>query len=535
MNDYCYEAVEKRDRLYEKELFSQKKDIKAKYQKALTPCDRGNPFIECLPYPYLDNEQIIAAYTRHLPYYDANEERGIASSERKAYVDQLRLLRFPLPFHPELEMCFYSALCASYRMRKHCMDNKYGYPCVLRRGEVLLNDWLEGSVASATNEGFALLGCSGAGKSSALEVLLEKYPQTVFHEFEGRRVPQIIYLVVSVKPNRHFAELYKAIGHEIDKALGTNNVYEHEIERKKTLGEKLGKLREWIERFAIGAIIFDEIQLISFESTKESSFETLMVLSNETKVAICVVGTEDAYAKMYTNLRTARRVGTVIQAGTYCNNRNYFDMLLRHLWYYQWFDEHIELTEEIKDIFYESSHGIIDQMVGLYIWVQKEYLKYPKRPKVTAHFIKQVRKMYQEHMDKLVKETPTDLVGGGSKNRGEYPDGLALGQAKQSIAANEIMEQASQIEVDKLRNNVVNNIQNTTDEYGVDMIIQAYQMYVGENKGRKLDERTTTRAVFAMLKNMQNSNRKRSRSKSGNTVPHDKMREEVLGNPRTEK
>ena len=43
------------------------------------------------------------------------------------------------------------------------------------------------------------------------------------------------------------------------------------------------------EVFSIGAIILDEIQLIDFNSTKENSFESLLLLTNETKVAFVVI------------------------------------------------------------------------------------------------------------------------------------------------------------------------------------------------------------------------------------------------------
>ena len=39
-----------------------------------------------------------------------------------------------------------------------------------------------------------------------------------------------------------------------------------------------------------------------------------MILANRTKVAIAVVGTEDAYEMMFSKFRTGRRVGTVIKA-----------------------------------------------------------------------------------------------------------------------------------------------------------------------------------------------------------------------------
>lgn len=83
-----------------------------------------------------------------------------------------------------------------------------------------------------------------------------------------------------------------------------------------------------MERFAIGLIIFDEIQLIDFNSTRENSFESLMILSNRTKVAIGVVGTEDAYEMMFPKLRTGRRVGSPVRAQKYCSNYRYFQYWL---------------------------------------------------------------------------------------------------------------------------------------------------------------------------------------------------------------
>lgn len=41
-------------------------------------------------------------------------------------------------------------------------------------------------------------------------------------------------------------------------------------------------------------------------------------IGNRTKVAIAVVGTEDAYSKMFTHLRTARRLGNIISGNLYC-------------------------------------------------------------------------------------------------------------------------------------------------------------------------------------------------------------------------
>ncbi len=105
---------------------------------------------------------------------------------------------------------------------------------------------------------------------------------------------------------------------EITDVIAENDVdnsevsYETVIEKTRSLGGKADKVRDLIEKFSIGIIVFDEIQLINFNSSKENSIEGLMTLANKTKVAMGVVGTEDAFAMMFKKLRTGRRLGESI-------------------------------------------------------------------------------------------------------------------------------------------------------------------------------------------------------------------------------
>ena len=75
------------------------------------------------------------------------------------------------------------------------------------------------------------------------------------------------------------------------------------------LGKKAERVREFLEKFGVGMIIFDEIQLIDFSHTRENTFDSLLALSNRTKTAMAVVGTEDARDIMFQELRTSRRIG----------------------------------------------------------------------------------------------------------------------------------------------------------------------------------------------------------------------------------
>lgn len=234
--------------------------------------------------------------------------------------------------------------------------------------EYAASNILVGDSSASTDAGFSLIGYSGCGKSSAIQMLVSYYPQVIMHTTEnGEYFPQITYLVVNCIPNSNFSALYDGIGDAIDKALGNiKPIYSAEIMKIRTLGAKAERIREYVEKFAIGIIIFDEIQLIDFSHTRENSFDSLLTLSNRTKVATAIVGTEDAKAKMFKTLRTARRVGNVINGNMYCTDRNFFYFLVNELFRYQWFDKPVTVSEEITDALYDVTKGIVDQLIGIY-------------------------------------------------------------------------------------------------------------------------------------------------------------------------
>ena len=150
------------------------------------------------------------------------------------------------------------------------------------------------------------------------------------HPDPATNITQILYLFVSCMPNSNFATLYRQIGEAIDNALGyPEPVYELMITKKcRSLAEKQLKVCELIEKFSIGTIVLDEIQLINFNSNKENSYEGLLGIVNKTKIALSVVGTDEAYKKLFGMLRNARRAGEYINASAYTSDKEYFNFLL---------------------------------------------------------------------------------------------------------------------------------------------------------------------------------------------------------------
>lgn len=169
------------------------------------------------------DKEVTKDYELKLDIAKGSKDEFTALSE----ISTLKSLRFKLPFHQKMELEMYNCLVSSYRSRELILgDNN--------------NSKIIGNVYDGTTDGFNLLGTSGSGKSSALKILLSRYPQVINHHLEGvGDFKQIVYIVVSTSPNDNFSALYISIAKAVDNALGfVEPVYESRLKKKNTLGEK---------------------------------------------------------------------------------------------------------------------------------------------------------------------------------------------------------------------------------------------------------------------------------------------------------
>lgn len=511
--------------------FNDGKIVHARYIKPMLDCDIGNPYIEALPHPRSEAD-VQKAYTKHLLTYNYDATRQMSKAEKMLQVSTLRQLRFPLTFHKNLEFSFYNALLTSYRSRKpRILDTaRLGY--VTEDFEQETSCVLYGDSADSTNAGFSLIGYSGCGKSSAIQTLLSYYPQTIIHRVDRfTQYVQIVYLVVNCVPNSNFSALYESIGEAIDKAL--NNVrptYAAEIAKTRTLGKKLEKVKELIELFGIGMIIFDEIQLIDFDRTKESSFESLMTLSNRTKVAIAVVGTEDARDKMFKELRTARRVGVVINGNMYCENKKFFSYLVSCLFQYQWFDEPVKLNKDIIDALYDVTKGIVDQLIGIYSCMHYDYLERNNRPTINSAYIYEITHKYYPGMQNVLENMEANEATrkfADIRQTAEVRIASMLDNAKQEKEANTILEnnEGENNRVFLLRR-VVSLVTMLYDEFSISDIEKAFDSIMKKNKDETISEQKLARLVIDELNKKKNKTVK-SKKKNFPDVDTSKVRDYI--------
>lgn len=361
--------------------------VNAIYTPALLECDYGNPYIEALPAPVTAEGLARLYYTPCAIKPDPSKPKDVQVQE----VQLLRNIRLPLPFISRLEAAFSSALYTSYRNRAEVtIDSK---------SEVVVND---GTFSQAqivrpvyggdTGCGFSLLGLGGTGKSLCVHTMLKRYPQTIYHDWAGQgRFVQIVWLYVITPANSNLQTLYNHIGAAIDVALGnTTPFYEKAIAAKRTVGDKADYVARFIRQFNIGAIILDEIQNIDSRLNTEGSMASLMTIINSTKVAFCVIGTEEAFKPLFRTYYLARRAADIIETSEYCDDRACIDVIMSSVMQINWCKTPFKPTKEHLDAMYDVTRGIIDRIMTVWTQVQTAYVNANEKPEITPKFIKDV-------------------------------------------------------------------------------------------------------------------------------------------------
>lgn len=417
-------------------------------------------------------------------------------NEQKATVVSLKNLRLPLSFQKQLEFINYDVIVSSYMLRKSYVWDTNAISESTDKKLIKMKGKIEDSAPS----GFALLGYSGCGKSSSLKQLFDNIPQVIMHHPDpGTSIPQITYLVVSCMPNSNFSTLYRQIGEAIDNALGNPEpIYEVMINKKcKSLADKQLKVCQLIEMFSIGTIVMDEIQLIDFNTNRENSYEGLLGIVNKTKVALSVVGTDEAYKKLFTMLRNARRAGDFIDASAYTTDKDYFNMLVNMLLTWQWLDTPIQWSKELSDTLYECSGGIINMLIWLYKWIMLEYIDSKSKGKIETIDKKFIVRVNNKHFKQL--KGAIDIVNQARTEELEDERILTIAEEEKNKYQMPESNISNMVYESKMMTKVIDLVCEIYVEFDSDSIGRATRMVLEEDVNHRLKPHEVAKQVIAIL------------------------------------
>lgn len=381
----------------------------ARYSDQEIPGYRDNPFIEALP--LILEEEDVALQIRKYPDYD-KKQRTLGKQTRLHLVQQISDYVEPLPSHFLVEQRLSRLIRHGYKAR-----NPFS-PAVIRQFHIGFKVVLEAGVNStgcniagvrSTAAGFAILGVSGQGKTTAIESSLLLYPQVIHHStYKGQ--PFVRKQIVWLKLNCPFDGSLKGLCfnflQSIDSHLGTN--YFRKFATKGASVDILIPIMAHIATLhGLGLLVIDEIQNLSFLKSggAERMLNYFTQLINTIGVPVVLVGTFKAMRLLSGSFSQARRSagqGDLIMDRL--NPEEEWDFFLNSLWKYQWTATETPLKPHLNKKMYELSQGIVDIAVKLYMLAQWQAIEDGNdNEKITGALLETVAKQHMQLVQPMLK------------------------------------------------------------------------------------------------------------------------------------
>ena len=339
---------------------------------------QGNPLIEALP-PILDRKQLRDGLSSNI---EIRPTDIYLDSQTRIHVISQLLDNFfqPLSRHIELESKISIMLRQGYVGRNLATGElnahiQNGYERVMQGNlGVFRFDHVE-----STAKSLAFIGCSGSGKTSSLNRILATYPQLIYHE--KYNFTQIVFLKIDCPHDGSLKSLCHNFFREIDAILSTNYVRRY-VEKRHSVETLIAIMAHIANTHAIGLLVIDEIQHLSVKHSggAERMLNFFVTLVNEISVPVVMVGTPKARPIFELDLRSARRgagFGSILWEPL---NKPFADQEISRtewgaftdrLWKYQWLTKaSVEISQDVRDTWYELSQGIMDIVIKLFVLSQ---------------------------------------------------------------------------------------------------------------------------------------------------------------------
>src|SRR5690625_4454912 len=231
--------------------------------------------------------------------------------------------------------------------------------------------------AKSTAQSMSLIGCSGSGKTTSLQRILATYPQVIYHP--ELNLEQVVYLKVDCSHNGSLKEICLNFFRALDRALGSNYERRYGLKRHG-IETMLALMAQIANTHALGLLVIDEIQHLS-RSRSGGSQEMLnffVTMVNIIGVPVMLIGTPKAREIFEADLRSARRgagFGAIfwdpIQQTQRGKPNQEWIAFTDNLWQLQLLQrKDLVLSDEIREVWYELSQGILDIVVKLFVLAQ---------------------------------------------------------------------------------------------------------------------------------------------------------------------
>ncbi|WP_219622174.1 ATP-binding protein [Endozoicomonas acroporae] len=243
-----------------------------------------------------------------------------------------------------------------------------------------LTSYVHDDMVNSTASSTTLAGISGAGKSTATNIILNTYPRVIYHpEYHLLQVP---WIKVDCPYDGSLSEFCESFFIALDRRLNTN--YRQKYTSGKTsIGKMIADVADLCLIHAIGLLVVDEFQHMNLAKSggEKKMINFLVTLVNVVEVSVVLIGTPKALKLFANEFRQARRASG---SGSLVWDRLSFDEswddFLDEIWDYQWLKSPIPRNEVITNKLYELSQGVPDILVKLFCIAQARAILMAEEP-----------------------------------------------------------------------------------------------------------------------------------------------------------
>lgn len=343
----------------------------AKYAEPEIEDYRGHPLINALP--LMNSPEATAKALNRYPKVQDSEKTLPGYIRRHAMMRILDEFLYPTKSHLQLEQMISGMIRRGY-LGRNIATLEY-------QRNLQDVDIVDFTLASRNAGNAALsssvIGCSGTGKTTAIQAILDTYQHQAIYHPEYQHA-QIVWLKLDCPHDGSAKSLCIHFFRAVDDVIGTD--YESSYVKVKSSAESmLGDIARVCAIHTIGILVIDEIQHLKAARSGGAAklLNFFVTLTNVIKVPVLFVGTPKALDLFSPTMRSARRAS---QFGSLNWNRfeylsnngaeSEWDKFIKKMWKLQWFQNPTPLTEPMKRLFWELTQGVAHVAVSLFYLCQ---------------------------------------------------------------------------------------------------------------------------------------------------------------------
>lgn len=289
-----------------------------------------------------------------IPAY-SEEVRGRSQTERLIELSTLYEIYLPSEMSIEIYSKLYLALLRSLQKKGTNVAVQQAYQnhnAIMRR---------ENRGIIGGSDSFSIVGCSGIGKSSAINRAISIITQDKMIELHNPSARIIPALIVQCPWDASVKSLLLEILRKSDELLETN-YYGNALKARATTDVLIGIVSQ-VALQHIGLLIIDEVQNCVASKSGKGLVAMLTQLINSSGISIGMIGTPETLSLFESAFQLARR-SLGLQYGA-LNNDEFFSGFCKLLFKYQYVQKKSEITTQIIDWLFEHSGGVTSVVVSL--------------------------------------------------------------------------------------------------------------------------------------------------------------------------